>query len=145
MSRQLSDTEVQAIINRVKGRVSAGDVGARAGAGIAAIDDIADDDVTLGDGVFATIDEAVVAANRAFGKYQSVGLDARKGLIEAVRVSMRENNERLAYMARQETGLGRADDKVLKNHLVIEKTPGPEDLDPHVVTGDRGRPIPSSR
>ena len=41
-------------------------------------------------------------------------------------------------MARQETGLGRADDKVLKNQLVIERTPGPEDLEPRVVTGDQG-------
>ena len=141
MSKQLSDTEVQAIINRVKGRVSAGDIGGKTGAGITALEDIDAGDDAIGDGVFATIDEAVIAANRAFHHPEFVSLDARKGMIEAIRVSMRENNQRLAYMARQETGLGRADDKVLKNHLVIEKTPGPEDLDPDVVTGDRGMTI----
>jgi acyl-CoA reductase-like NAD-dependent aldehyde dehydrogenase len=77
----------------------------------------------------------------AFGKYQAIGLDGRKKIVEAIRASMRENNEKLAYMARQETGLGRADDKVLKNHLVIERTPGPEDLEPQVVTGDKGMTI----
>jgi acyl-CoA reductase-like NAD-dependent aldehyde dehydrogenase len=105
----------------------------------AAAIDANDDD--LGDGVFATVDKAVRAAKRAFGEYQAIGLDGRKGIVEALRISMRENNERLAYMARQETGLGRADDKVLKNHLVIERTPGPEDLEPQIVTGDKGMTI----
>ncbi len=35
-------------------------------------------------------------------------------------------------------GLGRVEDKVLKNLLVTEKTPGPEDLAPQAVTGDHG-------
>ena len=46
--------------------------------------------------------------------------------------------ERLAYMAHAETGLGRAEDKVKKNLLVSTKTPGPEDLEPQVATGDEG-------
>ncbi len=141
MPKQLTDSDVQAIISKVKSRVSAGDIGGRTGAGITANDAMDSIDEALGEGVFATIDEAVAAAKRAFARYQSVGLEARKGIIEAVRVCMRENNERLAYMARAETGLGRADDKVLKNHLVIERTPGPEDLEPHIVTGDRGMMI----
>ena len=37
----------------------------------------------------------------------------------------------LAYLAREETGLGRAEDKVVKNRMVTTKTPGPEDLEPH--------------
>ncbi len=134
----LSDSDVQAIIAKVKGRVAAGDVGGKTGAGLIARAEIDDMDESLGEGVYATVDEAVAAATRSFARYQKVGLDGRKEIIEAIRQSMRENNERLAYMARQETGLGRADDKVLKNHLVIERTPGPEDLEPHVVTGDKG-------
>ena len=134
----LSDSDVQAIIAKVKGRVAAGDVGGKTGAGLIARAEIDDMGESLGEGVYATVDEAVAAATRSFARYQNVGLDGRKEIIEAIRQSMRENNERLAYMARQETGLGRADDKVLKNHLVIERTPGPEDLEPHVVTGDKG-------
>ena len=38
----------------------------------------------------------------------------------------------------EETGLGRAEDKVKKNRLVIDKTPGPEILQPSAWTGDRG-------
>lgn len=133
----LTDADVQAIISRVKERVAHGTIEGKTSSALDAAAAI-DDDAELGDGVFATVDEAVAAARSAFLQYQSSGLDTRKRIIEAVRSSMREHNERLAYMARQETGLGRADDKVLKNHLVIERTPGPEDLEPKVVTGDRG-------
>ncbi len=135
---QLTDADIQDIIARVKSRVAAADIPGRTGAALIAGREIEDLDDTLGEGVYATVDDAVAAAKRAFGRYREAGLDARKGIIEAIRRSMREHNERLAYMARQETGIGRADDKVLKNHLVIERTPGPEDLEPHVVTGDRG-------
>lgn len=135
---QLSDSDIKDIITRVKSRVAASDIGAKTGAALIAGRDIENLDESLGEGVFTTVDEAVAAAKRAFHSYRETGLDGRKGIIEAVRCSMRENNERLAYMARRETGIGRADDKVLKNHLVIERTPGPEDLEPHVVTGDRG-------
>jgi acyl-CoA reductase-like NAD-dependent aldehyde dehydrogenase len=41
-------------------------------------------------------------------------------------------------MAVKETGLGRVDDKVKKNLLVAEKTPGVEDLVPVSWSGDRG-------
>jgi len=135
---QLSDSDIQDIITRVKSRVAASDIGAKRGAALIARQEIEDLDDSIGEGVFVTVDEAVAAANRAFRSYQEIGLDGRNSIIDAVRRSMRENNEHLAYMARSETGIGRADDKVLKNHLVIERTPGPEDLEPHVVTGDRG-------
>lgn len=134
----LTDAEIQAIISRVKERVAHGDIEGKTGSALRAAEAVAAAAESLGDGVFGTIDEAVGAAKRAFGMYASSGLEPRKKIIEAIRVSMRANNEHLAYMARQETGLGRADDKVLKNHLVIERTPGPEDLEPTVVTGDRG-------
>jgi aldehyde dehydrogenase len=134
----LTDPEIQAIIDRVRSRVSSADITGRSGPAIEAADAVLAAEDNLGEGVFRTVDEAVAAARSSFTNYRSVGLEARKGLIEAIRAAMRANNERLAYMARQETGLGRADDKVLKNALVIERTPGPEDLEPHVVTGDRG-------
>jgi len=134
----LSNADIQAIISRVKGRVATGDISGRSGQAIEAADAVANVDDSIGEGVFRTVDDAVRAAKRSFGAYQSVGLDARKRIIEAIRVSMRAENERLAYMARQETGLGRADDKILKNQLVIDRTPGPEDLEPMVVTGDQG-------
>jgi acyl-CoA reductase-like NAD-dependent aldehyde dehydrogenase len=51
---------------------------------------------------------------------------------------MLENCEALAAAAHRETGLGRVEDKIVKNRLVTEKTPGLEDLHPRTVTGDHG-------
>jgi aldehyde dehydrogenase len=42
------------------------------------------------------------------------------------------------FSSTKDTGIGRAEDKVIKNRLVTARTPGPEDLEPQVVTGDRG-------
>jgi len=91
-----------------------------------------------GDGIFPTIGEAVEAAWEAYRSYRELGLDARKEVIASIRRSMREHAAELGRFAWEETGLGRPDDKREKNLLVTDKTPGPEDLEPRVVTGDRG-------
>jgi len=44
----------------------------------------------------------------------------------------------LSRLAVEETGLGRVEDKRVKNQLVIDRTPGPEDLEPLAWTGDHG-------
>jgi acyl-CoA reductase-like NAD-dependent aldehyde dehydrogenase len=51
---------------------------------------------------------------------------------------MLANAEYLAKLAHEETGLGRTEDKVRKNILVSTRTPGPEDLEPLIETGDGG-------
>lgn len=92
----------------------------------------------FGDGIHPTIDNAVQAARKAFLSYRDMGLEKRKTIVDGIRASMLKEGERLAYMAAEETRIGRAEDKALKNKLVTIKTPGPEDLEPHVVTGDAG-------
>ena len=92
---KLTDADIQAIITKVKSRVSAGDIEGKSGAALLAADAVSDVEDDLGDGVFSTIDEAVGAAKAAFESYRALGLDARHGIIDAVRASMRENNERL--------------------------------------------------
>jgi aldehyde dehydrogenase len=138
---RLSDSEIRSIIDRVKGRVAAAEFAARAGPAIRATDELAVSEVELGDGIHGTITEAVRAARRAFMSYRDMGLESRKTIVDGMRAAMLREGERLAYMAAEETGIGRAEDKVVKNHLVTTKTPGPEDLEPHVVTGDAGMMI----
>jgi acyl-CoA reductase-like NAD-dependent aldehyde dehydrogenase len=133
----LDDREIQAIIERVKGKVAAAEAGRHPGHAMRAAADLGGG-VQLGDGVHQTIDAAVAAAAGAFRSYRELGLEARKTIVESMREAMHREGERLAYMAREETGLGRAEDKVVKNRLVTTRTPGPEDLEPHVVTGDQG-------
>jgi acyl-CoA reductase-like NAD-dependent aldehyde dehydrogenase len=93
---------------------------------------------SLGDGVFATLDDAAKAARTAFVAMQALGLAQRVAIIESMRRSMRSQAESLARMAQEESGLGRVEDKIQKNLLVTNKTPGPEELTPTAVSGDRG-------
>jgi aldehyde dehydrogenase len=94
--------------------------------------------VSLGDGVFGTIDEAVNASRTAFAALSAVGLHQRTAIIESMRRQMRAHAESLARMAVEESGLGRVEDKIQKNLLVTNKTPGTEDLAPVAASGDHG-------
>ncbi|MDH3429144.1 MAG: aldehyde dehydrogenase EutE [Gammaproteobacteria bacterium] len=92
----------------------------------------------LGEGVFATVDDAVAAAGVAFRELDGMSLEGRQKIIASIRESMLEHAEELARHAQRETGLGRVEHKVVKNRLVTRKTSGTEVLTPQAVTGDRG-------
>lgn len=93
---------------------------------------------TSGKGVFETINSAVEAARTAHNRLMLMTVEKRDEIIANIRRKMLQYGEELAVMAQEETGLGRAEDKVLKNKLVTEKTPGTEILRPGAYTGDRG-------
>src|SRR5450830_506478 len=93
---------------------------------------------SAGGGVFSSLDDAVAAASAAFRALDALGLEKRHEIIESMRGAMRQNARPLAALAVEETGLGRVEDKVQKNLLVTNKTPGPEELTPTATTGDRG-------
>jgi aldehyde dehydrogenase len=135
--RELDEREITEIIERVRSRLStAGET--RPGQTLRAETELAAAPTELGDGIHATVDEAVAAATRAFAEFQAQGLAGRKVIIDAVRRSMLDHAEQLARMAHQETHLGRLEDKVVKNRLVTTRAPGPEDLEVEAVTGDAG-------
>ena len=92
----------------------------------------------LGRGVFADIDAAMAAARQAFVALSAAGLDTRRRVIAAMRQEARRHVEAVSKMAVEETGLGRVDQKIIKNRLVIDKTPGPEILEPWAHSGDDG-------
>ncbi|MGB0384494.1 MAG: aldehyde dehydrogenase family protein [Ardenticatenaceae bacterium] len=92
-------------------------------------------------GIFHNVDGAVNAAREGFEQYERMSLDDRKQIITAMRAKMRQYTEELAYEAAEETGLGRAEDKVKKNELVVEKTPGPEMLQTQAWSGNHGLTI----
>jgi propionaldehyde dehydrogenase len=93
---------------------------------------------SLGGGVFSKLDDAVAAASAAFRGLDALGLEKRHTIIESMRGAMRKNARSLAALAVEETGLGRVEDKVQKNLLVTNKTPGPEELVPQALSGDHG-------
>ena len=92
----------------------------------------------LNEGIFTDIDSAVKAATIAQKEFIRLPLSKRDDIIAALRKSMLDNAENLSRMAREETGLGRVEDKIQKNMLVARKTPGTEDLYPSARSGDRG-------
>jgi acyl-CoA reductase-like NAD-dependent aldehyde dehydrogenase len=89
-------------------------------------------------GVYADADAAAQAARRAFEQNERTSVATKIKMVEAMRRAVLANNDALARHAVEETGLGRYEDKLAKNKLVAEKTPGPEILKTVAVTGDHG-------
>lgn len=89
-------------------------------------------------GIFPDVDTAVKAATTAFRQLELLPLARREDIIRHMRQAARDNAQILAYEAWQETGMGRYEDKIEKNLLVADKTPGPEILQPVAWSGDRG-------
>ena len=96
---------------------------------------------TAGDwGIFATMDEAINAAEAAQRKYMSCTMADRAKFIQVIRdVALKKEN--LEYMSRatvEETGMGGYEYKITKNILAATKTPGVEDLTTEAMSGDDG-------
>lgn len=124
---RLTEQEINAIAEKI-----AGNLGPRPAATAMPRPD------TARDGIYATVDEAVRAAKLAQVAWVNLPLATRRDIIRAVRDACLANETVLAKAAHSETGLGRWQDKVIKNHLVTTKTPGIEDLQPAAYTGDFG-------
>jgi aldehyde dehydrogenase len=89
-------------------------------------------------GVFPDVNSAVDAAMMAFRQLDLLPLARREDIIRHMRQAARDHAQVLAYEAWQETGMGRYEDKIEKNLLVADKTPGTEILQPIAWSGDRG-------
>ncbi len=89
-------------------------------------------------GVFSNINEAISAAGLAFREFNKLTLETRKNIITNIRKTALANNETISRMAHEETGLGRWEDKIIKNSLGIHKTPGVEDIVSESYSDDDG-------
>ena len=87
-------------------------------------------------GIFDTVDEAVAAAHSAQREIRT--LELRDRIIANQRKRLGEAAAALAEQAVAETRLGNVRSKTLKNRLVIDRTPGTEDLHPEILSGDHG-------
>ena len=95
-------------------------------------------DVSGNRGVFADMNEAIAAAQKAQKVVARMTLDHREKVISNIRKKINENAEILARMGVEETGMGNVGHKILKHQLVAEKTPGTEDITTTAWSGDRG-------
>lgn len=89
-------------------------------------------------GIFSDVDEAIKAALKASQELAVYPVSKRGFIIGQMRALVIRNLEFLAKIAHEETGMGRVADKIEKNRLVAEKTPGTEDLITGAFTGDKG-------
>lgn len=89
-------------------------------------------------GVFPDVESAATAARKAFEQYDKTPMETRYQMIAAMRATTLKHVREISEYAVQETNLGRVEDKIKKNTLVAEKTPGPEILKPIAFSGDYG-------
>lgn len=98
------------------------------------------DATAAGNGIFADMDSAVVAADAAWRQYASCSMKDRARFVKAIRdlALVPENLEHMARCAVEETGMGNVADKIAKNRAAAELTPGTEDLSTEAWSGDDG-------
>ncbi|MCX6554198.1 MAG: aldehyde dehydrogenase family protein, partial [Candidatus Aminicenantes bacterium] len=146
----VSDDQIKAIVDRVVDKLTSlgGTPGVKPAAASSPVQTKARADAgsvfaaaTGERGCFPDIDSACQAAKRAFLDYRDVPVKQREKIIAAIREICLDHLPELAQRALVETGLGRYEDKLKKNRLVIEKTPGVEDLEPDAFSGDDGLTI----
>ncbi len=89
-------------------------------------------------GVYQDADQAARAARKAFEQNERTPIATRVKMVENMRKAVLSNNDALSRYAVEETGLGRYEDKLSKNALVANKTPGCEILRSVAYTGDDG-------
>ncbi len=88
--------------------------------------------------IFSDVDSAIKSARQAYLQYHQLPLKCRSAIIQALRTELADVITELAERAVEETGMGNVADKILKNRLALEKTPGVEDLTTTALTGDDG-------
>ncbi len=89
-------------------------------------------------GVFDTMEEAIEACNNAYKVFKNYNKEQRENIIKEIRKLTHAEAETMAKLAVEETKMGNVYHKILKHHLVADKTPGTEDLECKALSGDRG-------
>ncbi len=125
------DEIVSAVVDRLRKEGIGGSASAPAGSAAPAIH-------IKRRGVFDDVDSAVAAARKAFEQYDEMPLATRFAVVKAMRETALAHLEEMCTRAVAETGLGRVEDKRIKNHVAITKTPGPEFLESIAYSGDNG-------
>lgn len=93
-----------------------------------------------GEGVFATMDEAITAAQQAHIQYRHCSMQDRARFVDGIRALFLQEEvlQAISRMAVEETQMGNYADKLVKNRVAAQKTPGIEDLVTGALSGDGG-------
>lgn len=93
--------------------------------------------VSVGDGVFRTVDEAVKAAAAAQKRVAELSLDERWQIIEIIKGICESQKDELGQAELEETQIGRLEDKVRKLES-IKHCPGVENMTTHAKSDTTG-------
>jgi propionaldehyde dehydrogenase len=139
----VDEARIQEIVSRVLERLGQPSYGSRAPVSSASAfpASTAPEPARTGRGLFEDLDEAVRAAAEAQRSLVELPLETRKGIVEAMRSAVRANARLISEAAVRETSMGRVEDKIQKNLIVGELTPGVEFLETWAVSGDHGLTI----
>jgi propionaldehyde dehydrogenase len=93
-----------------------------------------------GKGAFASMDEAIAAAVLAQVQYRHCSMQDRATFVQGIRDVFLQAAvlQDISRMAVEETGMGNYADKLIKNRVAAQKTPGLEDLITGALSGDSG-------
>ena len=89
-------------------------------------------------GVFDTMEEAIAACYKAYTTFRHYNKEQRENIIKEIRRLTHEEAEPMAKLAVEDTKMGNVYHKILKHHLVADKTLGTSDLETRALSGDRG-------
>ena len=89
-------------------------------------------------GIYATMEEAIEAANAGYKAVRSMSVAQREKIITSIRDLTRAEAQIMATLGVAETKMGRVEHKYAKHLLVADKTPGTEDIIEEARTGDNG-------
>lgn len=89
-------------------------------------------------GVYATMEEAIAAAEAGYKAIRATSVADREKFITSIRNYCRAEAGTMAALGVAETKMGRVDHKTAKHMLVADKTPGTEDIVAEAKTGDYG-------
>ena len=93
------------------------------------------------DGIYGDINSAVEAAKQAQEVLVSKPLELRGKIISAMREVSLSHLEELSRLAVEETGMGNVPDKIEKNRVAAEMTPGIEDITALSFRDERGMTV----
>lgn len=91
-------------------------------------------------GIFESMEEAIEESRKAQRELFACSVQQRNEFANAIRkeVLKKENLEMLSRDTVEETGIGKFEDKIIKNRVAALKTPGMEDLYTKALTGNEG-------
>lgn len=94
-------------------------------------------------GIFDSMNDAIEAAYVAQKELYGFSVDKRNEFANAIRAAVLDKQvlHELSRDAVDETGIGRYEDKLLKNEIAVKKTPGKEILETRAMTGQDGLTI----